>query len=130
MRKPRTDFRRDEDGATAVEFVLWLPAFMLILAFILDITLSMVAHSLMWDVARDTVRQLSIGKFTASQAVGHAETAAALHGKTPVVSANDIGPQVWVNIEVPVADVTFFNMLGLAGSERLSARAVMMQEPL
>ncbi|NNU82083.1 hypothetical protein HMH01_16725 [Halovulum dunhuangense] len=122
-------FVRDENGAAAIEFVIWLPAFMLILAFVLDVSLSMLAHSRMWDVARDTVRQISLRSLNAAEAVTYAESSARIMGADPTVSAHDVGPQVWVQIELPMADVTLFNMLGLAGSSRLTARAIMMQEP-
>jgi len=126
-RSPR--FGDDEDGAASVEMVLWLPVFILILAFILDVTMTMLAHSLMWDVARDTVRQLSLGRMDAVQAVDHARVAAQMSSTTPTVTASDAGPEVWIEITLPIADVTMFNFIGIAGSETISAKAIMMEEP-
>jgi Flp pilus assembly protein TadG len=46
-------FAKDEKGTATIAFVLWVQMFFLILFFTLDVTLSLVAHSRMWDVARN-----------------------------------------------------------------------------
>lgn len=123
-------FKSDDNGATAVEFVIWIPAFLLVLAFILDTTLSLVAHSLMWDVARDTVRQLSLGILDQNAAVTHAQSAGYLMGATPTVTASDAGPEVWVQIDMPLKRVTLFDFIGIAGDEEITAKATMIKEPV
>jgi hypothetical protein len=130
MRQWVKRFSGDDSGATAVEVVIWVPVFMLVLAFILDTTLSLVAHSLMWDVARDTVRQLSLGILNQDAAVSHARSAAYLMGAVPTVTASDAGPEVWVQIDMPINRVTLFDFIGIAGSEEITARAVMIKEPV
>ncbi|WP_157966208.1 TadE/TadG family type IV pilus assembly protein [Oceanibium sediminis] len=129
MASPKAKFIADENGSETTAFVLWVPVFFLVLFFSLDVTLSMVAHSRMWDVARDTVRQMSLGIVDASGAVSYAQSADYLLGATPAVTAGNSGTEVWVDIKLPISSVTFFDFIGVAGSGVMTARATMIQEP-
>lgn len=125
-RKTKTD---GESGGATVEFVLWMPIFILIIGLVIDASMAMLAHARIWDVARDTTRQLSIGEMTAAEAKTYAETEAKLSGVTPTVLANDSGDDVWVDISLPISAVTPFNVMGLGGRGNIEARVTMVREP-
>lgn len=119
-----------EAGAAAVELVLWLPLLILILQLSVDASLSLVAHSRMWDVARDTVRQVAIGSMSNSEAVEYVRSAAIFRGHVPNVAVSDTSAsQAFVQISMPIAETTLFNFIGVAGDNEMQARAIMMREP-
>ena len=122
-------FLSDESGSATVELVIWMPVFVLILGLVLDASMAMMAHARMWDVARDTTRQVSIGAMDATQAVTYATSEAKVRDATPIVTADDLGGEVWVDISLPIADVTVFGVLKFLASDRITAKVTMMQEP-
>jgi len=125
-----SQFIRCEAGAAAVELAIWVPLFALILQLCVDASLSLLAHSRMWDVARDTVRQVAIGSMSNTEAVDYAQSAAIFRGHAPTVAVSDASTsQVFVQISMPVAKTTLFNFVGVAGDGEMQARAIMMREP-
>ena len=60
MRRKLRGYRDDEDGSHTIEFVLWVPIFILILSLVVDVCFLFLAQSRMFDVASDATRQLAI----------------------------------------------------------------------
>ena len=87
--------RRDEDGGTStIEFVLWLPIFILILSIVVDVCFVFLRQAVMYDVAADTARRYAVGRFggtgsdpnqatTVTTAQTHAVDKATFSGVTP-----------------------------------------------
>lgn len=61
-------FFTDEKGAFTIEFVLWVPIILVLLAIVIDATTIYVVHTEMWNVARDTARRVAMGKITSEDA--------------------------------------------------------------
>lgn len=60
-RRLRRAFASESGGAT-VEFVLWLPFFFGLLLLLTDFAILAFRYSEMWDVARTTAREISLGR--------------------------------------------------------------------
>ncbi|MFO7855630.1 MAG: TadE/TadG family type IV pilus assembly protein [Paracoccaceae bacterium] len=59
--------RRCERGAATVEFVLWMPFFLGLLLLLTDVSILAWRYAQMWDVARTTARELSLGTLPRTQ---------------------------------------------------------------
>ena len=65
LRESGKNFRRDEDGAATVEYVLWLPILVILIILPVDVALTMQAHARMYDAARYAARSVAVGQSTA-----------------------------------------------------------------
>jgi Flp pilus assembly protein TadG len=131
LRKRVSGFGRDETGAVTVEFVLWLPLFIIILFLIVEVSLLFLTQSSMWNVARDTARRIATHEFDESAAVSHATDAMTFGGHAYGISADAAGPDVSVTITTSVGDVLLFAyspMAAFAGST-LTAQVTLREEP-
>jgi Flp pilus assembly protein TadG len=123
-------FRRNEDGAVTVEFVLWLPVFLVILVLIVDTTMIYSAEARLWDAARDAARQMSLYQITEDEVEDYiAANAIGLNGDL-TITADDTGPDVWVQISMPMSDVTVFNFYRLMENPIIAARVTQRAEPI
>ncbi|MEM7613687.1 MAG: TadE/TadG family type IV pilus assembly protein [Pseudomonadota bacterium] len=115
--KPSTslkEFRKREDGTATVEFVLWVPIFILILGFVVDVTSVMLQQSRYYDIARDASRQVALGLKTPSEARTDVET---VLGAGISVSVSQDAQFATTTISAPLRElVTFFNAVPLSGS--------------
>ena len=57
-----------EKGSATVEFVMWLPIFLLLFSAVTDVSLLLSMQSRMFDVARDSSRLVSLGRMTEAEA--------------------------------------------------------------
>jgi Flp pilus assembly protein TadG len=124
-------FLRDESAAVTVEFVLWLPLFILILFLIVEVSLLFLTQSNMWNVARDTARRIATHEFDQTEAVTHATSAMTFGGHPYTIVADATGPEVSVTITASVGDVLIFTyspMAAFAGST-LTATVTLREEP-
>ena len=123
-------FRKDEDGAVSVEFVLWLPVFLAVMVLIVDTTLVYSAEARLWDAARDATRQLSLYQLSEDEVEDYVrENAIGLNG-TLTVTASDTGPDVWVQITMPMSDVAVFDVFNLLENPIIAARVTQRAEPI
>jgi len=121
----------DDTGAVTVEFVLWVPVFLLILAVTVDVSLLFLRQSNLTQVARDTARQVAIHQLTTrTAAVNYAQSAGTFAGAQPVATVNlDAATSlVTVNLAIPVSQVSIFGVLSIGGS-LLQASATARMEP-
>lgn len=116
-------FFEDECGNTTVEFVLWVPVFMLILILTADVSLSLYRYSNIYYVARNTARQVAIHRWSLSEAVAKATEKTTFSSNQPIVSINpsDDFSRVNVVIEVPINTVGVFGTLSLDKDIKLVA---------
>ena len=113
----------DESGATTVEFVLWVPVFMFILMITVDVSLLFLRQSNLWQVARDTARQVSIRHWGANNAivVTEAEAYAVANGTfsgdvpTAKVVITEGTQRVQVQLAVPMSEVGVFGIFKIGG---------------
>lgn len=101
-------FRRDETGSATIEFVLWVPIIVAVLTIVIDATTVYITHSEMWNVARDTARQIVSGTITSeAQAIQHVDESTRLRDFTYYVDANydGTGP-VEVIVRLPLENIS------------------------
>lgn len=128
---PFRRFGADTKAAVTVEFVLWLPLFIIILFLIVEVSLLFLTQSSMWNVARDTARRIATHEFDQASAETHATGAMTFGGHPYTIAADATGPEVSVTITTSVGDVLLFSyspMAAFAGSE-LVAQVILREEP-
>lgn len=98
---------RDDQGLIAVEFVVWLPVFLTVLGFIVDITMILLIQHDMLHVARDAARRLSTGDLDAATVTAFVNNALLFadrpYAVTPLISGNDA--QLTISLPLNQADV-------------------------
>ncbi len=126
--RPRvSEFLRDEHGSATIEFVLWVPLYVVLLVAVTDASVLYLTHTEMWNTARDTARRISVGGINAADAPGYASNKLLLSGRTYTLSASDAGP-VMVEISVNVGDASIFGFFKPVLGLHLTARVVMWKE--
>lgn len=129
-RQVRRFFRLDEDGGTStIEFVLWLPIFILILALIIDVCFLFLAQAIMFDVASDTARRWAIGTLsTTAEVETFAQAQGSFQGVQPVVNASSSNCAVTVELVFTLADIDVFGILGFVSNDELKASVTQLAE--
>jgi len=106
-------FVKDETGSVTIEFVLWVPVFVVILAITVDATILFMTQANLWSIARDTTRQMSTGMYPTNSA---AEDAAYKHMPSwrdnATIEARRDANFVSLSIKIPISDVSPFNIVG------------------
>jgi len=64
-------FKRDDDGAAAVELALWMPFFWVVFGMIVDATMLFQYQTRFLDVAREASRQISIDRMSQVEAYSY-----------------------------------------------------------
>lgn len=130
-------FRRDERGSASIEFVLWIPILIPVLLLTIDATTLYQIHSEMWNVARDTARQLSDGdimcpadaKTYAIDALSHGDPQyAADHYFVQAWNDSVKGAQVVITLRMKDTPIFGWAALTLMGRD-IVARVVMRYDP-
>ncbi len=122
-----SQFIRDQTGTATIEFVLWVPVYVIMLVAATDASILYLTHTEMWNAARDTARRISVGALTAADAPNRAKDKLLLSGRTYTVAASDAGP-VMVEISVNVGDASIFGFFKPVLGRELTARVVMWKE--
>jgi Flp pilus assembly protein TadG len=123
---------RGERGTVTVEFVLWIPIFLIILAFTADACKLYLTQANMWDVARDTTRRMSIGQYcdaTTAQTYAQGQLYFGALSYTFNVTKGTVDT---VEISTPIASASVFGLLASYGgfsAGTLDAKVVMPSEP-
>ena len=76
------EFVQDEHGGPTIEFVVLVPAFMFFLLLTVDASVLYLTHTEMYNVARTTARQISVGEITIDDASDYANGKTLLAGRT------------------------------------------------
>lgn len=122
-------FRNADSGAVTVEFVIWVPVFILILAITVDATILFKTQANMWTVARDVGRQMSTGLYNNTQALTYANSQLASWGIPGTANVAQTNDNVTVTVSVPVTSVVPFNIVGAFTAGNISATIVQKKEP-
>ncbi len=120
-------FIRDQTGTATIEFVLWVPVYVILLVAVTDASILYLTHTEMWNAARDTARRISVGAINAAGAPDHAAKNLLLSGRTYTLAASDAGPVI-VEISVNVGDASVFGFFKPVLGRELNARVVMWKE--
>lgn len=129
----RDRFVRDEDGTVAVEFVLWIPIIVALLATAIDAAALYITHTEMTNVARDTARRMVTGVIRSkSEAEAYAVKAMNLRDLNYGVEAiydKDNTVEVWIGIQFSdMSIVGYGSPLAIFGTT-IAAHAVMRPDP-
>lgn len=124
-------FVRSTRGALTVEFVIWIPVFLVIMAFTADACKLYLTQADMWDVARDTARRMSTGQYCK---IPDAQTYAQSQLLYPLSYTFTITPGTTdvVEIDTPVSGASVFGILADYGgftANTLRAKVSMPAEP-
>lgn len=124
-------FAGDDRGSVTVEFVLWIPVFVIIMFLVIDVSMLFLTQANMWAVARDTTRRVATHEFNEEQAEAYATSNASWGAQSYNVVVDDEGPEVSTSITISVADAALFDLLGAANAVggNIQARVVQRLEP-
>ncbi len=120
-------FIRDQTGTATIEFVLWVPLYVILLVAVTDASILYLTHTEMWNAARDSARRISVGAMAAADAPDRAREKLLLSGRSYTVAASDAGP-VMVEISVNVGDASIFGFFKPVLGRELTARVEMWKE--
>ena len=124
-------FLRDERGSATIEFVLWVPVFVVHLVATTDATILYLSHTEMWNVSRDIARRVAVGDITETEAVGKARDSLFLYSRAYTIYTSDPASlDVEVTIETSVRDASVFGFFEPVLGRMLSAHVVMRREPI
>lgn len=100
-------FRKDEEGSSTLETVIWMPVFALVLAVVTNISLVFFQESQMLRVAHDANRAFSIGRMSGtSEAEAYvANNLAHLGSDDLTVNSSYSGGYITTRIQVPAVDL-------------------------
>ncbi|MFN0115498.1 MAG: TadE/TadG family type IV pilus assembly protein [Paracoccaceae bacterium] len=98
-------FRRDEDGAVSVEAVLWVPFFVMMVAFATDVSLVFHAQSRLLQVAQDVNRAISVGRITSTTTAASTIVASLPNYKNVTATVDVTNGIITADVNVPVKSV-------------------------
>ncbi len=122
-------FISDVRGSATLEFILWVPVYVILLVAVTDASILYLTHTEMWNAARVSARSISVGALAVADVPGHAKERLLLGGRTYTVAASDTDP-VTVQISVNVGDASVFGFFKPVLARQLIARVEMMKEPV
>ncbi len=139
--RKRRGFLKSKSGNTSVEFVIWMPVFLIVLGLIADAGTAYLIQASMWNTAMDCVRRMATGQYTSSQvSPNDVKTACVktelLYGYkfatsdiTPTFGATDVS----IEIKLPMSKAGLFGVLAVfsgtvTSSYKLDVKATMKAE--
>ena len=121
------EFIQDQRGVVTVEFVLLLPAFMFFVLLTVDASILVLTHTEMFNMARTTARQISVGTITIDEAADYAEDKILLGGRNYTLGTLS-GALVIVEVSVNVGDASVFGFFTPVLGRKMSARVTFRRE--
>lgn len=128
-RRRMSAFRRDQNGSAAIEFVLWMPFFVVLLAIITDFTFLYMTNSSMWDSARLAARQMSVRNVDAATATNIIE-GTLIRGGNYYVSVDPLSSEVSAIVRIGMAEASIFGIFSSVLNDDLVAVVKMRKEPM
>ena len=122
--------RKKEDGTVSVEFVLWMPLFMVILALAIDASLLFMSQSNYWSVSRDTARLVARHAMDGPTAKAYAEMRAGSFFGQPQATVEYGASTVTVTLSAPAQSILLFDGMGFARGMDINARITQALEPI
>ncbi len=126
--KQAHDFLEDEDGTSTVEFVMWVPIFVLILGLVVDICFIFLAQSRMYDVTADAARCWAIGACTQAEAEQKVARDGAFNGTAPASSSAISGGAVTLTASLDPSQVSVVGVFGWVASNNITASVTQIKE--
>jgi Flp pilus assembly protein TadG len=124
-------FVRDERGSATIEFVLWVPVFVILLVATTDASILYLHHTEMWNVSRDVARRVSVGDMTEAQAADKVQSEMFLSTNAYTVeTSNPAELDVWIKITTSVRDASVFGFFEPVLGRSLVAEVTMRREPI
>ena len=117
---------RDEDGAVTIEFVLWLPFFLLIIAMVVDLTFIFMGHATMSDATADAARCWAVKSCTVTEAIARVQAEGQFAGVVPVVNPSFTNGAVQLDASMDIGELTVLGFFDWGDS--VSTRVVQLQE--
>lgn len=122
---------RGESGVVTLEFVAWMPVFVVILALTADACKLYLTQADMWSVARDTSRRMSTGQLGTPESAQAYAQSQLLYGTLDYTFTITQGVDDSVEIRVPLTSACVFGILPVLanmGSAQIDAKVVMRAE--
>jgi Flp pilus assembly protein TadG len=124
-------FLRDERGSATIEFVLWVPVFVIILVAATDATVLYLHHTEMWNVSRDVARRVAVGDMTEADAAAAVQNEMFLYSRAyTVATSNPTELDVRIMIQTNVGDASVFGFFKPVMGRYLTAMVTMRREPI
>ncbi len=125
-----SQFLRDEQGSATIEFVLWVPIFVVILVASMDATVLYLHHTEMWNVSRDVARRVAVGDMSEADAVAVVQNEMFLYSRAYTVATSNPGElDVTIMIQTSIRDASIFGFFKPVLGRYLTATVVMRREP-
>jgi Flp pilus assembly protein TadG len=125
------EFLRDERGSATIEFVLWVPVFMILLVATTDASILYLHHTEMWNVSRDVARRISVGDMTEADAATVVQNEMFLSTNAYTVTTSDPADlDVVIQISTSIADASVFGFFKPVLGRHLAAEVTMRREPI
>ncbi len=126
-----SQFLRDEHGSATIEFVLWVPIFVVILVAATDATVLYLHHTEMWNVSRDVARRVAVGDMSEADAAAAVQSDMFLYSRAyTVATSNPTDLDVQIMIQTSIADASVFGFFEPIMGRYLTARVTMRREPI
>ena len=126
-----SEFLRDERGSATIEFVLWVPVFVVLLVAATDATILYLHHTEMWNVSRDVARRVAVGDMTESEAANVVQNEMFLYSRAYTVATSDpTSLDVQIVIQTLISDASVFGFFKPVLGRYLTASVTMRREPI
>lgn len=124
-------FLRDEHGSATIEFVLWVPVFVILLVATTDATILYLHHTEMWNVSRDVARRVAVGDLTEADAATVVQNEMFLYSSAYTVATSDPSElNVQIMIQTSIGDASVFGFFKPVLGRYLTASVIMRREPI
>jgi Flp pilus assembly protein TadG len=124
-------FLSDECGSATIEFVLWVPVFVVILVATTDATMLYLQQTEMWNVSRDVARRVAVGDITEADAAVAVQDDLYLYSSAYTVATSDPAQlDVTISIQTSVRDASVFGFFEPVLDRYLVATVTMRREPI
>lgn len=121
-------FGSTETGSATIEYVLWLPFFLMFTLFVVDASVTLQQHARVWDTARYTARLVATGDASESAAIRYAKDK--LSGSYNVSIDTETDSNLVIVSIVGVGGLSISTPLDLLGDPKLAATYTMRNESL
>ena len=122
-------FSKDESGAVTVEFVLWVPVFVLIMIVTVDASILLTSQANLWSIARDTSRLMAVGLYSDGDAENYALSRMPSWGANATINASRTANVATVNLSVPMASIAPFKIVSAFSSGNINVAISHHMEP-
>ena len=117
-------FRRDQDGSASIESLLFIPLFVLILVFILDVSMIFYGKAQALRIVQDGNRALSVGVFTeTTDAENFISTAFGAYSPSAVINTSITDGIITTTAVFPARDLMVVGSIPVFANTQVSVTA-------